>query len=135
MDSPRDLPGLLRQEVGRFRASQRRRVFDAAVHVGVPAGPHASFVLPARDVAVADDALRIDVVCALLNQVPAGCGYAWLTRPGVPEVHDLDLRWLAAAGVAFGSFGRDLDGFFAVTRAGWLDVRTGERRVWRRLRL
>jgi hypothetical protein len=31
--------------------------------------------------------------------------------------------------------GRPLDGFYVITRTGWRDVRTGERRVWKRLRL
>lgn len=135
MDVTRELPRLLREEVGRFRARESRRVFDPAVHVGVPGGARLSFELPAREAPVADDALRIDVLSALVQRATVPCGYAWLTRPGVPDLHDLDLRWLAAAAVAFGCVGDRLEGFFAVTRTGWLDVRTGERRVWKRLRL
>jgi hypothetical protein len=35
----------------------------------------------------------------------------------------------------FAAHGVRLTGFYAITRTGWLDVRTGEARVWRRLRL
>lgn len=126
---------LLREEVGRFRARESRRVFDVAVHLGVLAGERDSFVVRAQDVPAVDGALRTDVLSRLLDQSPEGWRTAWLTRPGTPETHDLDLLWLAAARTAFGMHGRALDGFFAVTRTGWRDVLTDESRVWRRLRL
>jgi hypothetical protein len=126
---------LLREEVGRFRARESRRVFDVSVHVGVLAGARDSFVVRAQDLPAVDAALRIDVVSALLEAGPDSWRTAWLVRPGTPEVHDLDLQWLAAAGTAFGMHGRPLDGFFVVTRAGWRDVLTDETRVWKRLRL
>ncbi len=126
---------LLREEVGRFRARESRRVFDVSMHVGVLAGARDSFVVRAQDLPAVDAALRIDVVSALLEDSPDGWRTAWLVRPGTPEVHDLDLQWLAAAGTAFGMHGRSLDGFFVVTRAGWRDVLTDETRVWKRLRL
>ncbi len=130
-----ELRAELRREVGEFRCRESRRVFDLAVHVGVPAGMRDSFVARAQDLPAIDDALRIDVVSSLVEQSPARSTYAWITRPGVPHPHDLDLAWLAAATVAFAIHGRALAGFYAITRAGWLDVRTGERRMWKRLRL
>ena len=126
---------LLRQEVGRFRARESRRVFDLSVHVGVLGGPRDSFVVRAQDLPAVDGALRTDVVAALLEDSPADWRTAWLVRPGTPEQHDLDLQWLAAAGTAFGMHGRALDGFFVLTRTGWRDVLTDDRRVWKRLRL
>ena len=126
---------LLRREVGRFRARESRRVFDASVYVGVLDGPRDSFTVRAADLPVVDAALRTDVVAALLDDSPDDWRTAWLVRPGVPEVHDLDLAWLGAAGTAFGMHGRPLEAFYTVTRTGWLDVLTGERRVWKRLRL
>jgi hypothetical protein len=93
---------LLRREVGRFRARESRRVFDASVHVGVLDGPRDSFTVRAADLPVVDAALRTDVVAALLDDSPDDWRTAWLVRPGVPEVHDLDLAWLGAAGTAFG---------------------------------
>ena len=126
---------LLREEVGRFRARESRRVFDVSVHVGELAGARDSFVVRAQDLPAVDTALRIDVLSALLEDSPDGGRTAWLARPGTPEVHDLDLQWLAAAGTAFGMHARTLDGFYVVTRAGWRDVLTDETRVWKRLRL
>lgn len=126
---------LLREEVGRFRARESRRVFDLSVHVGVLAGSRDSFVVRAQDLPAVDAALRIDVLSSLLEESPDRWRTAWLVRPGTPEVHDLDLQWLAAARTAFGMHGRSLDGFFVVTRSGWRDVLTDEMRVWKRLRL
>ena len=126
---------LLRKEVGRLRERESRRVFDLAVNVGTLAGVHDSFVVRAQDVPAVDAALRIDVVSTLLDQAPPGTACAWVTRPGEPDPHDLDLEWLSATMVAFGIHARCLAGFFAITRGGWLDVRTGERRTWKRLRL
>jgi hypothetical protein len=126
---------LLRQEVGRFRARESRRVFDVSVHVGVLGGLRDSFVVRAQDATAVDAALRTDVVAALLEGSPADWRTAWLARPGTPEPHDQDLQWLAAAGTAFGMHDRTLDGFFVLTRTGWRDVMTDEARVWKRLRL
>ena len=61
---------LLRREVGRFRARESRRVFDASVHVGVLDGPRDSFTVRAADLPVVDAALRTDVVSALLDDAP-----------------------------------------------------------------
>jgi hypothetical protein len=126
---------LLRLEVGRFRARESRRVFDPAVVVGELGGDRDSFVLRAQDLPAVDGALRTDVVSALLEDSPPTWRTAWVVRPGTPEPHDLDLRWLAAARTAFGMHARPLDGFYVLTRSGWRDVVTGESRVWRRLRL
>jgi hypothetical protein len=126
---------LLREEVGRFRARESRRVFDVSVHVGVLGGPRDSFVVRAQDLPAVDAALRTDVVAALLEDSPEAWSTAWLVRPGTPEPHDLDLQWLAAASTAFGMHDRSLDGFFVLTRSGWRDVLTDETRVWKRLRL
>ena len=126
---------LLRQEVGRFRARESRRVFDESVHVGVLGGPRDSFVVRARDLPAFDAALRTDVVGALVEDAPVVWRTAWLVRPGTPEPHDLDLQWLAAASAAFAMHGRTLEAFFALTRAGWRDVLSDESRVWKRLRL
>lgn len=125
----------LRREVGLLRARESRRVFHTVVAVGDLGGEGEGFVVRAQDLPVADAALRTDVMCALLAQVGEGPMSAWLARSGFPETCDVDLGWLAAAIAAFGIHGRTLAGFYAITRADWLDVRTGETRVWRRLRL
>jgi hypothetical protein len=88
-----------------------------------------------------DAGLRFDVVDGLLDAwllgepSEPGVVCAWITRPGGPELHDRDLGWFAAGTAACEAHGLQLEEFRAVTRTGWLDVRTGERRVWKRLRL
>ena len=126
---------MLRREVGLLRQRESRRVFDTCVNVGILGGPRAGFVVPACDLPAVDVALRTDVVAALLEETPTDWRTMWLARAGTPELHDLDLQWLAAARTAFGMVDRPLDACYAVTRAGWLDVLTGEQRVWVRLRL
>lgn len=126
---------LLRLEVGRLRAEQPRQRFDAVIHVGRLGGPHRSCPVPAGE-PLLDAGTRTDVVLRLLE---SGAGEAavegWLTRPGEPLLQDDDLGWLSATLRAYGVVGRTLEGFWSVTRTGWLDVRTGERRTWRRLRI
>jgi hypothetical protein len=130
-----DPHALLRREVGLLRARESRRVFDVSVNLGHLAGDRDSFVVRAQDLPVVDAALRTDVVAALLDDVPGDVDTVWLIRPGEPDPHDLDLEWLAASRLAFGMHDKVLAGFFAITRSGWLDVLTGHRRTWRRLRL
>jgi hypothetical protein len=139
---PSDLePAAWRTEVGRFRGSQSRRRFPLTVHVGVPLGPRVAAEVPWPMPPGYDDGLRFDLVDALLDawsgsQSPRPPeGYLWLTRPGVPEPHDVDLLWHAAATRAFAAHDVALVGVLALTRTGWVDVRSGERRGWRRLRL
>lgn len=143
---------LLRREVGELRRRESRRVFDAVVYVGALDGTRDSFVVRASSIPVLDPALRIEIVSSLVEDQthPAplvggtGTGVrrgatapveAWLTRAGPPEPYDSDLAWLAAATTAFGAHGLTLGAFHAVTRYGWLNVRTGETRTWQRLRL
>jgi hypothetical protein len=82
-----------------------------------------------------DRQVRPDFVLALLETAPQATDCAWVSRPGETVVTDDDVAWLVAAESAFGSAGRDLAGCYVVTRHGWADVRTGESRVWKRLRL
>ncbi len=126
---------LLRQEVGRFRQRESRRVFDASVHVGVLAGPRTGFVVRAQDVPALDAALRVDVLASLLEDSPAAWTTSWLVRPGVPLVHDLDLLWLSAMRMAFGLHDRAMDGCYVLTRTGWRDLITDETHTWTRLRI
>jgi hypothetical protein len=126
---------LLREEVGRFRARETRRVFDTAVYVGELGGPREGFVVRAADLPAFDAGLRTDVVGGLLQEAPASWSTVLVLRAGTPEPHDLDLHWLAAARTAFGSHDRSLGGCFVVTRTGWRDALTDETRTWARLRL
>ena len=127
-----------RTEVGRFRASQPRRRFPLGVHVGVPLGPRVETQVPWPVPRGYDAGLRFDLVAALVGvwaEDTGAAAFGWLTRPGVPLLHDCDLDWLAATTRAFGAHDVGLLGFVALTRTGWIDVRSGERRVWKRLRL
>jgi hypothetical protein len=126
---------MLREEVGRLRLRESRRVFDASVHVGQPGGPRTGFVVAARDLPVMDVELRVDVVARLLEDASGAWQTAWLVRPGSPEPHDVDLQWFSAARVAFAMHDRPLDGCYVVTRSGWRDLATNEGRTWVRLRL
>jgi hypothetical protein len=126
---------LLRHEVGRFRRRESRRVFDTSVHVGLLAGPRTGFVVRTADVPAFDASLRVDVAATLVAQSPQHWRSAWVVRAGTPEVHDLDMQWLAALHQGFAIHGRPLAGCYVVTRTGWRDAHTGETRVWTRLRL
>ena len=130
-----DVTELLRTEVGLLRKRETRRVFDTAVHVGTLGGDHDAWVSRRGDAPVVDAALRTDVVSALLERTEGLGDTLWLTRAGRPEAYDEDFAWLAAATTAFAQHGRTVRGCYVVTRYGWRDVRTGESRSWRRLRL
>jgi len=109
--------------------------------VGTPAGSRASAEESWSPDAAYDAGLRFDVVDGLLDawlaEAPSDPTVvsAWVTRPGGPDLHDRDLGWFAACTAAAEAHGLQLEEFRAVTRSGWLDVRTGERRAWKRLRL
>ncbi len=132
---PASQAALLRAEVGRLRQRESRRVFDTAVHLGTLGGQHDTFVARAGDVSTLDAALRTDVLGRLLEHVAAPVPDLWLTRAGHPEPYEEDVGWLASATLACAVHRRALGGCFVVTRYGWRDVRTGESRRWKRLRL
>jgi hypothetical protein len=134
-DVPLERRRLLRREVGLLRRRETRRTFDTAVHVGELGGQSAGFVARAQDLPVLDAGLRTDVVCGLLAGLTTATATAWVVRAGTPETQDVDLRWYAAARSATDVLGRRLDGCYVVTRTGWLDLLTGRRRTWVRLRL
>ncbi len=125
---------VLRREVGTFRAVEQRRRFPVALHVGVLGGPRASWEVPHVPGGL-DAAAAFDVVDGRLAADQPAEVDAWLTRPGVPALHDHDLLWLRATSAVLASRGTVLRSFHAVTRTGWLDVLGGESRVWKRLRL
>jgi hypothetical protein len=130
-----DLHACLRTEVGRLRRRESRPTFDTAVQVGRLGGEHDSFVVRAQDRAVVDAALRVDLLDRMVLDAPQDWRSAWLVRAGTVDLHDEDLHWLAAARTAYAMHDRELDGFWVITRFGWRDVVTDERRVWKRLRL
>ena len=122
---------LLRRLVLDHRAGERRHRFPAVLHLGGPGRPAAGRVDESE--AVLDQALRCDVLEALLRPFPAGPLVTWLNRPGDLEVQDVDLARLRAVRAVNGETGRSLP-FLVVTREGWRDPCSGVRRSWRRLR-
>jgi len=122
----------LRAEMRRFATEcGTRRALPTVLHVGVLAGHRIK--IPADP--SYDAGLRTDLLTRALDRLdePAGLT-AWLTRGGFTSACDQDLTWLAAADAAFGRHGVARVSFFAVTRHGWLDVRTSQAQTWRRVR-
>jgi hypothetical protein len=122
---------LLRRLVLDHKAAERRRQFPAVLHLGAPGRSDAARVDESE--AVLDQALRCDVLEAMLRRAAAGPLMTWLTRPGDLDVQDVDLEWLRAVNAVNGETGRELP-FVVVTRSGWRDPRTGVGRRWRRVR-
>lgn len=135
LDNQASVAAQLRLEVAALRRRESRRVFDAAVSVGLLGGAHDSFVVRAADLGVVDTGLQVDLVCGLLESADPGWCAAWLTRAGEVDLHDVDLAWMSAARRAFAIHERELVGFYVVTRHGWRDMTTGQQRVWKRLRV
>ena len=133
-DDPTTQALLLRREVAALRARETRRVFDAAVSVGVLGGERDSFVARAADRELLDAALQVDVLCGLLEGADPAWRTAWLTRAGEVDPHDVDVAWLSAARRAFAIQDRPLEAFYVITRYGWRDAVSGEQRTWKRLR-
>lgn len=130
-----------RLEVAQFRRDEPRRVFPLRLHVGHPAGARVRVDVPWPVPRSYDAGLCFDVADALLGRWLAERGpgpaeaWCWVARPGVPALHDADLAWRLAAVRACGASAVALAGVRVVTKTGWLDVATGERRTWKRLRL
>ena len=122
---------LLRRLVLDHKASERRHRFPAVLHLGGPGRPETGRVDESE--AELDHALRCDVLEAMLRRSRGGPLMTWLTRPGDPEVQDVDLAWLRAVTAVNGETGRSLP-YLVVTREGWRDPCSGVGRSWRRLR-
>ncbi len=107
------------------------RALPTLVHVGQLAGDR--ITIPADP--SYDAGLRGDLITRALARIAAREHTSmWLTRGGQLSVGDADLAWFSAARAAFGRYGADDPAGHVVTRYGWLDLRTGERRTWRRVR-
>ena len=108
-----------------------RRALGTTIHVGHPGGEHARWP---HDV-TANHAMRTDLVERAvdgLRVIDGAC--AWVTRGGELEVTDADAEWFAAARTAFSRHGLQLPVFFVLNRSGWVDLVSGERRAWSRVR-
>ncbi len=123
---------LLRRAVLDLAAQERRRHFPAVLHVGTPGGAAAQVV----DDRGWDAGLRADIAGAALRAAQGGAGgptTAWVTRPGGLTLQDVDADWLGPLLRSAEEGGVELV-YVVVTRHGWIDPRTGVRRVWRRIR-
>lgn len=128
----------LRLEVGvlRVRHDHGRKV-PPALHVGVPGGPRVTAPLPRVDPLLAEPGFRTDVAVRLAERaaerrLPL---HAWLARDGDLELHTGDHGWWSALEAALAVSGQAPTGLHVVTKTGWCDVLTGERRTWKRLRV
>ena len=122
---------LLRRLVVEHKATERRHRFPAVLHVGGPGRPEVGRV--DESVADLDQALRCDLIEAMLRRAPAGPLMCWLTRPGGLEVQDVDLAWLRVVTAVNGETDRALP-YVVVTRHGWRDPHSGAGRSWVRVR-
>jgi hypothetical protein len=128
-----DREDALRMEVRRFVTHCGTvRKLPASVHIGVLAGERVT--LPADP--SYDAGLRADLLTRALDRPVTGTERTsvWLTRSGHLTAGDVDLAWFAAARAAFGRYGVEQPTVHVITRYGWLDLRSGECRTWRRVR-
>src|SRR5207342_2824898 len=106
-----------------------RRALPTTCHVGHPGGQQVA--LRGEETA----ALRTDLVeRALDGLLELGGACAWLTRGGQLGTADADLEWFSAAHQGFGRHGLRLPTFVVMNRSAWVDLVSGERREWRRVR-
>lgn len=124
---------VFRTAVLHLRESERRRSFPVTVHAGLPGSTASHTCAPAPAL---DHGLRCDIAAALLARTardPVARRFVWLTRPGLPSMHDVDQAWRSA--VAWAAASLDVpSGLVVVTRHGWFDPESGVVREWRRLR-
>jgi hypothetical protein len=109
--------------------SGTRRSLPTTCHVGRPGGQSTSLA------DVDDASLRADLVERAIDGLLAVDGAcAWVTRGGELGTTDSDIAWFAAARAGFARHGLPMEAFVVVTRKAWVDLVSGERREWRRVR-
>ena len=110
-------------------AAGTRRALRTTCHVGHPCGEHVALAT------VDEPGLRADLVERAIDGLRATEGAcAWVTRGGDLGMTDADAAWFAAARAGYARHGLTLPAFVVVTRSAWLDLISGERRQWRRVR-
>jgi hypothetical protein len=128
------LAGQLRAALCDFVTSAgTRRRLPTLFHVGTPGGEQ--ITLP-HDLYF-DAGLRADLVERAIDALDGLAGarpVPWLTRVGDLSPTDADFAWFSAAREGFGRHGRELPGFFVVTRYGWLNLANEDVIKWRRIR-
>lgn len=131
-----DLHADLRLAVHGLRSTERGRSFAPMLHAGLLGGQEferpLDAELDARDVGIRTDlALALVAGAREFSSHPA----VWITRPGTPDPHDLDLRWVPVLHRVCGILEVEPRCVVVITKAGWLDPISGERAEWKRLRL
>jgi hypothetical protein len=110
-------------------AAGTRRGLPTTCYVGHPGGEKAGLAW------VEDAGLRPDLVVRAIEGLATTEGAcAWVTRGGEQGTTDADAAWFAAARHGFARHDLSLPAFAVVTRNAWVDLVSGERRVWRRVR-
>lgn len=113
-------------------AAGTRRALTTTCHVGHPGGQRAQWQHGGPD---DDPTMRIDLVVraidGLLHTERAG---AWITRSGDLALVDADAEWFAATQAGFAHYALELPFFLVLNRTGWVDLVSGERRAWSRVR-
>jgi hypothetical protein len=113
-------------------AAGTRRSLPTTCHVGHPGGEHSRWVHGGRS---DDPAMRADLVERAIDGLAStdgACG--WLTRGGGLDLADADAEWFAAVRSGFARHGLTLPAFFVLNRTAWVDLVSGERRTWTRVR-
>ncbi len=125
-----DLAAAITRELRSFVAgSGTRRALPTTCHVGHPHGQQVELA------GVDDAALQADLVeRAIDGLLDTEMACAWVTRGGDLGVTDADAAWFAAARAGFARHGLPLCAFVVVTRTAWVDLVSGTRREWRRVR-
>ena len=122
----------IHEELRAFVASAgTRRSLPITAFVGHPDGQRSWF----PHEVTTESALRADLVERVLDGLlETGEACAWVTRGGELHLGDADAEWFAAARTGFARHGLPLPAFFVLNRHGWVDLVTGERRAWSRVR-
>ena len=126
------LAAAIKVELSEFvTAAGTRRDLQTTCHVGRPAGERTQFA----HLEIGDASLRADLVERAIDGLLTTEGACvWVTRSGELDLVDADAEWFAAARAAFARHGLPLPAFFVLNRRGWVDLVSGERREWYRVR-
>jgi hypothetical protein len=113
-----------------------RRALPTTCHVGHPHGDHVRLAqLDGQLDGPLEPSLLADLVTRAVDgllEVDGAC--AWVTRGGDLGTTDADAAWFAAARQGFARHGLVLPAFAVVTRTAWVDLVSGEQRLWTRVR-
>jgi hypothetical protein len=126
------LAAAIKVELSEFvTAAGTRRDLRTTCHVGHPAEQRTTF----EHLEIDDASLRTDLVERAIDGLLTTEGACvWVTRSGELDLVDADAEWFAAARAAFARHGLPLPAFFVLNRRGWVDLVSGQRREWYRIR-